>query len=244
MTERNLTDLRYSPEEIDRKTETIYSTILTETEIFNHANFEAFATRDLMRMFELYDRYFFDNYFYNHYRDKIFFRLSQRMTRAAGKTVFNSNTNTYAIVLSITLIFQTFHDVDREVVVNGISCRDRLQAAMRIVEHEIIHLLERVLYGDSSCSGSRFKTLAYNIFGHTGVTHRLVTQTERAWKRYNLRVGDKVFFEFDGKTCNGIINRITKRATVIVRNSKGQYIDRQGNRYTKFYIPLQNLKRE
>lgn len=239
---KDLTNLKYTSQEIEKKTKKIYCQILAESKNFDQKNFTMIGTDDLKRLFELYDLSFFDRFFYNNYKEKIFFRLSQRMTRSAGKTAYMKRTNAYVISLSTTLIFQTFHDVMREVVVNGIVCHDRLEATMHVLEHEIIHLLEFVVFGSSSCSQPRFKQLSCNIFSHRGVTHQLVTQTERAQKKFNLYVGDAVSFEFEGNLYRGIIYRITKRATVMVKDSKGPYVDSQGTRYSKYYVPLHFLK--
>lgn len=92
---------------------------------------------------------------------------------------------------------------------------------MRILEHEIIHLLEMIIFKNSSCKNKRFKTIVKNIFGHSDVTHQLVTQKEVANKKMNLKIGDRVTFEFDGKRYFGFITNITKRATVMVRDKKG-----------------------
>ena len=94
----------------------------------------------------------------------------------------------------------------------------------------------------SSCSKPRFKRLSRNIFGHSGVTHQLVTQTELAQKKFNLRVGQEVSFEYDGEGYHGIISKITKRATVMVSDLRGAYRDSRGRRYSKYYIPLHLLK--
>lgn len=242
MVKEDLVNLKYMPQEIETKTRKIYGKALEKSKHFNQGNFIKFGTDDLRYLFELYDLYFFDRFFNKNYRENIFFRLSSKMTRAGGKTTYMKHANTCEICLSTALIFQTFHDVTREVKVNGIVCHDRLEASMSVLEHEIIHLLEWVLFGSSSCSQPRFKRLSRNIFSHTDVTHQLVTQTERAQKKFNLRVGDEVLFEYDGKTYRGIISRITKRATVMVKDSKGFHLDSQGKRYSKYYVPLHLLK--
>ena len=238
----DIAHLKYTPKQIKKKTRKISRKILAESENLDNENFNSISRRDIARLFELYDQYFFDRFFQDHHRHKIFFNLSDRMTRSGGRITYAQQTETYTISLSTTLIFQTFHDVTREVAVNGIVCHNRLEATMRILEHEIIHLLEYVRFGSSSCSNPRFQDLSYNIFGHTEVTHQLVTQTERAIKKFNLQVGDKVSFEYDGKTHNGFISRITKRATVMANDPDGNYKDFQGNRYCKYYIPLSSLE--
>lgn len=239
---KNPANLKYTPAKIRRKNRKIYRQILAESKNIDKGNFSAIGVDDIARLFELYNLYFFDGFF-NKYKDKILFNLSERMTRAGGKIArHRGSVDTYKITLSTALIFQTFEDVTREVTVNGIVCRDRLEATMHILEHEIIHLLEQVLFGSTSCSKPRFKRLSQNIFGHTAVTHQLVTQAERARKQYNLQVGSFVSFEYGGETYRGIISRITKRATVMVRDLDGGFRDLDGNRYSKYYIPLEYLK--
>jgi len=238
---RDLVNLRYTPVRIRRTNRKIYRQILRESENIDQGNFNAIAIKDFARLFELYDLHFFDRYFHNEYNGKIFFRLSERMTKAGGKIAYAKGTDVYTIYLSTALIFQTFGGVTREVTVNGIVCQDRLEATMRILEHEIIHLLELVFFDSTSCSKPRFKQLSQNIFSHTEVTHRLVTQAELAQEQHNLRIGSTVSFEYGGETYRGIIARITKRATVMVRNRAGNFRDLQGDRYSKYYIPLENL---
>ena len=239
---KDLTNLKNTPTRIQRTNRKIYRQILRESENMDQGNFNAIAVKDFARLFELYDLHFFDRYFHNQYNGKIFFRLSERMTKAGGKIAYAKGTDIYTIYLSTALIFQTFGGVTREVTVNGIICRDRLEATMRILEHEIIHLLELVFFDSTSCSKPRFKRLSQNIFSHTEVTHRLVTQAELAQEQHNLGVGSTVSFEYGGDTHRGVISCITKRATVMVRDRAGDFRDLQGDRYSKYYIPLENLK--
>jgi hypothetical protein len=50
-----------------------------------------------------------------------------------------------------------------------------------------------------------------------------------------------VRFSFEGVQHTGIVNRISKRATVLVEDNRGvRYTN--GKRYAKFYVPLQSLK--
>jgi len=92
-----------------------------------------------------------------------------------------------------------------------------------------------------SCSASRFQSLAKRFFGHTKHTHALITPRERAWAKFGMRPGDPVRFRFEGAQYTGIVNRITKRATVLVRDTQGrQYGD--GHRYARFYVPVESLE--
>lgn len=174
------------------------------------------------------------------------------MTKAGGKTKLSRKIikidqktreeTIYEISIAITLLFQTFLDVKRTIIINGIVCNDRLEALQRIFEHELIHLLELLVWKKSSCSATNFKNLARQIFAHTETTHQLVTQSERALKKYGIKIGDKVEFVFKNTTYTGIVNRITKRATILVEHSEGRrYSDKK--KYVKFYIPLSKLKK-
>ena len=148
----------------------------------------------------------------------------------------------YEIAISTPLLYQTFADVHRPVRVNGLLCRDRVEALQRVFEHELLHLLEMLLWARSSCSAPRFKGLAWNYFGHTATKHDLVTQPERASHRFGLRLGDRVAFVFDGVRRVGVVRRITRRATILVESAAGApYSD--GKRYEKFYVPLGQLRK-
>jgi hypothetical protein len=51
-----------------------------------------------------------------------------------------------------------------------------------------------------------------------------------------------VRFRLDGRHYTGRVNRITKRATVLVEDRSGErYSD--GKRYAKFYVPLEMLEK-
>jgi hypothetical protein len=182
----------------------------------------------------------------------LIFTLSQRLTRSAGLTKrFAPRTrkgsppspaSRYEIVLSTTLLFQSFKDVDRTIRVNGIVCKDRLEAAQRVFEHEMLHLIEMLIWTRSSCDASNFKSLAWNYFAHSETRHGLITQQERARARFDLRVGDNVTFLFDGVRHVGVVNRITRRATILVESPAGTPYT-NGKRYLKFYIPLTMLEK-
>ena len=74
---------------------------------------------------------------------RLSFRVAPRMTSRAGHLLTEHATpRKHELAISSTLLFQTFRNArERRVVVNGCSCADRTQALLRVVEHEIIHLL-------------------------------------------------------------------------------------------------------
>lgn len=225
----------------------IIDSVIATSPHLNQGNFDRIHPDDLELLFELYDEYFFDNLLRKSLPSRLLtFRLSRRMTSVGGTTTRWSGTPgvrppRFEIAVSTTLLFQSFVDPERKITVTGIECDHRLDALMRIFEHEMVHLLELFLWEDSSCSLHRFQTIANQNFGHTDHRHDLLTPAEAASTQFGVRSGVKVAFNFEGRRLQGIVNRVTKRATVLVPDSKGQrYSD--GQRYSKFYIPVSQLE--
>lgn len=207
-------------------------------------NFTTVSDADLKLLFALYDETFFAGALATALPHDFSFSFSRRMTRAAGKIVFDRRRGPRRITLSAALLFQSFADIDRTVTVAGIPCHDRLEAAMRILEHELVHLIEFFLHGTTNCRQARFKKIASDLFGHTESAHHLVSQRERAAVMFQIRIGDRVRFSLDGRQITGIVHRITRRATVMVASKAGDYIDSKGTTYRKCYVPVALLTPE
>ena len=248
--QRFIETMKYSGAEIAAKTGEIYEAMLSESSYLDAGNFTAIHPSDIERLFDLYAEQFFDGGLRRLLGEApLGFRLSKRMTQAGGKTGRRTRVDgggnvlhtEYEIAVSTTLLFQTFQDDHRPVVMSGIECRDRLAALQRVVEHEMIHLIEMLIWVNSSCSAPRFQSIANRFFGHTGHRHQLITAHERALTKFGIKTGDRVSFRFEGRHYQGIVNRITKRATVLIEDEFGEsYSD--GKSYKKFYIPLGMLK--
>ena len=148
----------------------------------------------------------------------------------------------FEIAISSTLLSQTFSDdeAERTVRVTGVECRTRLDALMRVMEHELVHLAELLGWDSSSCTQDRFQTIAWQVFGHTDHRHALITPRERA-AAVGVRPGAHVRFEFRGKPLQGVVNRVTKRATVLVPANDGEQFS-DGNTYRKYYVPVTMLE--
>jgi len=254
--ERQIEALRCTPDEIHRKGRAIRKAILRESRHIRTANFDAISAEDVERLYQLYDEWFFRRLFRRLFdRDpdsSLTFHVSKKMTKAGGSTSHTRkrvaspdgirNVTSYRLTVSALLLFQTFREEQRPIAVAGVTCTDRLEALQRIVEHELIHLLEFLVWETSSCAQERFQRLARNLFGHTAVRHELVTPHEIAVRHFEIRVGDRVAFQFEGAHYEGFVNRISQRATVLVERPDGlRYSD--GKHYAKFYVPLPLLKR-
>ena len=149
----------------------------------------------------------------------------------------------YEITISTTLLYNTFQNVERTVTVGGLVCRDRLESLQRIFEHELLHLAEFLGWGRSNCRADNFHALSRRIFAHEGAYHDLITPREQARAAFDIHVGDQVSFELDGTRHVGRVNRITRRATVLVESPRGQPFT-DGKRYVPFYVPVPLLRKE
>jgi len=252
----SLTRLQYAPAQVAEKVARIYRELIERSKHVRSGNFEAIGVADLQFLFDSYDREFFGNLLFQLLQEdcggRITLRLSDRMTRAAGKTILRHRRQRsgwqvvtvpeYEIAISTLLLFQTFDDIDRPVTVTGLTCRDRIEALQRIFEHELLHLAEFLAEGKSSCAQDQFQRLAQSIFGHASVVHDLVTPREIASKTHAIHTGDLVAFEFDGITQIGRVNRITKRATILVEDPAGRLFS-DGRRYLTFYVPVDQLRK-
>jgi hypothetical protein len=239
-----------APEVYSARSRLIQTTVLQHSRAMADENFSATSVADLRLMSELYDSIYFDSSciaLAKHYG--MAFRWSSRMTRAGGKTTRTVRRATirraaeihYEITLSSSLLFQTFQEDSRPIKVCGRPCHHRLEAMQRIVEHEAIHLAEMLVWIDSDCAAGRFQAIANRLFGHTEHRHELVTQRERAAKLFDIRVGSRVYFMHEGHPVQGIVNRITRRATVLVESPQGEMYTNH-KRYLKYYIPITALK--
>ncbi len=227
----------------------IYEQMLLTSRCIDGPNFQKVSPEDVSRMIRLYDDRFFDGRILSAASaEGISFQLSSRMTSVGGKLVTQYPEGNYdgrrqfELVLSSTLLFQTFEDVSRPIEVAGCLCHDRLEAMQRIAEHEFVHLIEMLIWNDGNCSEARYQSIAHRYFGHTDYQHNLITQRERAAVRFNIRVGDDVVFHHEGHRMQGRVNRITRRATVLVPNPAGQKFS-DGKRYSRYYVPLERLRR-
>jgi len=150
----------------------------------------------------------------------------------------------YEITIATTPLFGTFSKQTGtgSSVVGGLPCNDRVEALQRIMEHEMIHLVEMLIWDDSNCQARPFKQIVKRFFGHTESNHQLLRPKDIARQQLGIGVGDIVSFDHHGNQLTGTINRITKRATILVADPNGvQYTD--GNSYQTYYVPLGRLRK-
>lgn len=237
-----------TPAQIAEHQKRIHTEMLSLSRTIDQPNFRRVGREDLVRLIHLMDDAFFGSRVLPIAKaEGLNFKFSSRMTSAAGKLVTHypgggkDSPRKFELILSSTLLFQTFEDVNRPVMVTGRRCVDRLEAMQRIAEHEMTHLIEMMIWNEGNCSQPRFQSIAHSFFGHTDYQHHLITQRERAAAKFNIRIGDRVVFDGPDGRVVGKVNRITRRATILVEDPKGQPFS-DGKRYTRWYVPLEKLK--
>jgi hypothetical protein len=219
--------------------------LLAQSRHVRQADFEEIHKEDLQLLFAAYDCFFLEGLGREALGGRrLSFRLAPRMTRAGGKTarmVARDGTVSYEISIAVMMLFDSFRPGARQVTVCGMECGSLLDALGRIFEHELVHLIENMCWAHTDCAAPRFQEIARRLFGHVSHTHNLITQRERAAES-GIRVGSQVRFQFEGRELEGRVNRITKRATVLVEDPAGMlYSD--GLRYKGYYVPLGHLQR-
>jgi hypothetical protein len=141
-----------SPEEIASRTREIYDSVLRQSDYIDGGNFAAIHPNDIEQLFDLYDGQFFDGGCRKLLGDvPLEFRLSKRMTQAGGKAGRRELRDRsgkivrteYELAVSTTLLFQTFQEDHRPVVMSGIDCRDALIEMQQAVD-EGLDCIERI----------------------------------------------------------------------------------------------------
>ena len=229
---------------IRKRTRSIGKRLLDKSPYVREPNFTALHPDDLALLFTAYDARFLDGICGRMLApDGVTFRLSSRMTRAGGMTTRIRNPDgaiRYEIAVATSILFDGFAADDPDVTVGGLPCRHRLDALQRLFEHELVHLAEWLCWDESHCGRSRFQGIAHRLFRHRAHTHRLITRVERA-ASIGITVGARVTFRYRGRRLEGRVNRVTKRATVLVEDPEGERWS-DGRLYVRYYMPLGRLR--
>lgn len=222
----------------------IKETLIENQEIYDINGINSVTVEAIEELIRLYDFYVLDDYVKNNIEDGIKVSLSNRMTSAGGKTIFYKKRNTKDFEIRISLvILQAYIDSSYKGKICGIEGNDVIDGLMLIMEHELCHVLEFSAYGTSNCKGRRFKAMAWKLFRHGASTHE-VTSNKGLKEGATIMIGQEVTFMYKGNAYSGVVANINKRATVMVKDPKGQYKDKKGNTFNKWYVPLTMLKGE
>jgi hypothetical protein len=230
--------------DIQQRVNQIHQDVLAVSQYIREPNYARIHPQDLQFLFTEYDRHFFEEQCARSLANtRLRFRLSPRMTKTGGTTAryrTAAGEVFYEITVASSMLFEGFSTNDREITVCGLTCANRLEALQRIFEHEMVHLIENLCWERSNCAAPRFQDIAHRHFLHRAHTHALITRRERA-AQSGIRVGASVSFVFEGRPLTGRVNRLTKRATVLVEDPEGERFS-DGRNYRRYYVPILQLR--
>ena len=240
-------NIKYDLNTINKKREIIKKNLYEQSKNIKSVDFIKISDNDLFILYNLYDEIFLDSWFKNNFKGKIKLTMSRQLSRAAGNTKTKKNIGSlkpedieFEIKISVNHLLN-FDKIDRSKSVGGIEVKNKLDSLLLLFEHELCHVIEFLIYKASDCNKENFRNLILNLFGQKETTHKLVSTREANYHVYGFLPGDKVKFENDGVEFNGFITKINKHATVMSPSLYGKYVDKTGQHYTKYYIPLSCL---
>lgn len=217
----------------------IRENLISQLNITKDYGIEIVTEYSIKTLVKLYDKYVLDNYIRDLLCNDIKVSVSNRMTSSGGKTIYTKKDKlcTYEIRISANIL-KKFLEEENKKKICGIEGHDILDALMLILEHELCHVLEFSVYGNSSCKQRRFKALAWKLFRHTTSYHEISTTSTMSMINNEVKIGEKVKFFHKGIDYEGIVTNINKRATIMVEDKNGTYKDSKGINYTKWYVPV------
>ncbi|MBQ7887754.1 MAG: hypothetical protein IJ313_12810 [Clostridia bacterium] len=186
----------------------------------------------------------YDGMFLSHFlkRLSVHVTLSSRLTSSAGKFLFARGPFGQIRQAEIRMSSDFLLRLNQgPFELNGLSVATPQEAFLLVFEHELVHAVETLLYGQTGHS-QRFLSLANGLFGHTATRHKLPTRQHEAAQQ-GLLVGTRVSFSHANQELTGIVTYIGKMATVMVPSSRGEYRDRRGVRYVKYRVPLNRIRK-
>lgn len=233
----------YNKDEFEKIRREIKNEFCSINKIYETNNIIILTIENISRLINLYDYCVFNGYIRNSIKNGISVSISNRMTSSGGKTIFSRKGTKFCYEIRISKrIIENFIKDHEEKLICGIVGRDALDALMLILEHELCHILEFSLYGNSNCKANRFKNISYNLFGHKSSYHEILKsknqRDKKISKTYHFTKGQTVRFLYKRNLYSGVITNINKRATVMVKDPNGSYKDSNNVKYTKWYIPL------
>jgi hypothetical protein len=237
----------YTTDEIQEKRVAIAKRLIAISPNIKDYTLTRIAPADLGTLFALYDELFFNNCFRQIFRGQIRFSLSRRLTRSAGKTLCPKNIGKLRpeeVVMEIRMgvdFFFNYDAIQGVKQVNGLPSRNALEAFQLVFEHELCHVIEFSIFHASGCGRTRFKTIAHRLFGHRQSYHQLPTRQRILSENSGLKLGAPVSFLYEGQRLHGVLYKLNKRATVMVKTPNGNFADREGVRYRKFLVPVELL---
>lgn len=130
------------------------------------------SSRDLQKMFELYDHCFFQSSI-SEFIEQSHFVLQFKTTGEPTFTTEGTCTSKKCKYV-VTIPTHHFNKVNGITNVAGHLCKDQLECLQRVLEHEIVHLIVFIFCNDTFMTdhhGTLFMKIAKNVFAHTDHRH-------------------------------------------------------------------------
>lgn len=188
---------------------------------FSSRYFNNFTSDDLYIMYKLYNRYIFKGQIEASLKNPkdLSLVVDNRSTKTAGKYVCTGDK--HEIHIASKVLMKTFvGDRNGKLLINGLFVTDRISALQLILEHELVHMyisLQSQKTGKKYPShGKFFRTLVYDLFGHTDVRHSLLNgDASNNMTKQDCYIGMTVQFTLKNKKVKGKIIKLNpKRAKV------------------------------
>jgi hypothetical protein len=127
---------------------------------------------DLQKLFSLYDKLCFNGDVEKYIKDANF----SLKFKTSGEQTFTTEGICTHRVCNYTMTIPTayFKNVHGPTIVAGQSCKDQLDCLLRVIEHELVHLIIFMFCGDSFITdqhGELFMNMVERLFGHTDYRH-------------------------------------------------------------------------
>jgi hypothetical protein len=165
-------------------------------QMFQTDTMKHITPNDIKQTFYLFDEVYFNKELTQYLKttgQNITFQSSDKLTASAG--MCKKCKSVYQIVMSNAIITNLFNKGEKTLALGGLKCVSRLDCYINIFEHEMIHFIMYLycpeLMGRSGHS-PEFKTLVYNLFGHTKTSHSLLMGDIEENKKKLLQVKEQI----------------------------------------------------
>jgi hypothetical protein len=222
---------------ISKKRSQIHKKALTY--IGGDAFFDKLNKDQLHYIFDLYDKLFFNNEIKHKIKEEgstlTIIPASDSMTKTGG--LCTKIGCEHSIKIAFGVLSQTFVKNKNKLSTNGLECEDRLNCLQLVLEHEMIHLIVNLWSGQFTnkdniklfdSHGHVFRCLAKSFFGHTDVTHGLLSvtkdeeDTKPKAKISDFKIGDYVKTTYKGKELIGIVKKVNVKTIGVEIPIKGK----------------------
>jgi hypothetical protein len=155
------------------------------------------------KLFMIFDKLYFKNLIQDKLHNNNFdinFGISNKFKNIAGQCKYFDNK--IEIIFSSFMIDKIYNDKFKSIEINGLLCYDIIDVLIKLMEHEITHLILFIYdnYKNNIKSGhnDQFKKLVYNMYRHTKITHDLLTGDIDKYNKHKdnankkLKIGMKI----------------------------------------------------